>query len=356
MKVRKLKKGDKVAIVSLSSGLLGEDFNSHCLDKGLKNIAEIGLEVVMMPHALKGLDYIAKHPDKRAEDLKAAILDPSIKAIICAIGGHCTYLTLPYLMDNQEFINAVKTSDKIFLGFSDSTVNHLMFYKLGLNTLYGQAFITEFCELGKQMLEYSKQAFLSLFEDGPQLEFTSSPVWYEERSDFSKSQIDVERISHPETRGYEVLKGNGKVSGKLLGGCVESLSDYFMSDDDEIAILDKYQIFPSVEEWQGKILFLETAELECNTTPEVLEKILNHFKEFGLFEAISGIIVGKPQNEKYYEEFKQVYLKVLASYDFPIMYNLNFGHALPRGIIPYNIKVELDLDNKKIALLEEVFI
>lgn len=53
-----------------------------------------------MPNSLKGIDYLSKHPEKRAEDLKGAFLGPSIKGIICAIGGgDDTYRLLPYLMD-----------------------------------------------------------------------------------------------------------------------------------------------------------------------------------------------------------------------------------------------------------------
>ena len=40
-----------------------------------------------MPHSLKGIDYIKKHPEKRAEDLLAAFRDDSIDMILCAIGG-----------------------------------------------------------------------------------------------------------------------------------------------------------------------------------------------------------------------------------------------------------------------------
>ncbi len=74
IKCKKLKKGDKVAIVSLSSGMLGEDFCEHYIELGQKRLRDFGLEPVFMPNALKGLDFIDKHPEKRAEDLKLAFL------------------------------------------------------------------------------------------------------------------------------------------------------------------------------------------------------------------------------------------------------------------------------------------
>lgn len=51
--------------------------------------------------------------------------------------GDDTYRTLPYLFDDNDFINAVHNNPKLFTGFSDTTINHLMFYKLGIGTFYG---------------------------------------------------------------------------------------------------------------------------------------------------------------------------------------------------------------------------
>lgn len=65
-----LKKGDKIAIVSLSRGLLGEEFIKHELDLALKRLEEFGLIPVIMPNAMKGIDYLATHPEARAQDLK----------------------------------------------------------------------------------------------------------------------------------------------------------------------------------------------------------------------------------------------------------------------------------------------
>lgn len=104
---RKLKKGDKVAIVSLSSGMLGEDFCSHNIEIGIKRLREYDLEPVFMPNALKGVEYLQLHPEARAQDLKEAFIDHSIAGIICAIGGDDTYRLLPYLMEDAEFMQAV---------------------------------------------------------------------------------------------------------------------------------------------------------------------------------------------------------------------------------------------------------
>ena len=82
---RKLRCGDKVAIVSLSSGMLGEEYCSHNIEIGVRRLREYGLEPVFMPNALKGVEYLKDHPEARAADLKSAFLDDTIAGIICAL-------------------------------------------------------------------------------------------------------------------------------------------------------------------------------------------------------------------------------------------------------------------------------
>ena len=79
-----------VAIVSLSSGIIGENSVRFEVEIGLRRLAAYGLKVRFMPHALKGLDYVKAHPEKRAEDLLAAFRDPEIDMILCDIGGNDT--------------------------------------------------------------------------------------------------------------------------------------------------------------------------------------------------------------------------------------------------------------------------
>ena len=132
-----------VGIVSLSSGIVGESFIRFESDIGIRRLKEYGLNVKFMPHALMGVDYIKAHPEKRAEDLLQAFRDPEIDMILCAIGGDDTYRLLPYLFDHNELAEAV--TDKVFLGFSDTTINHLMLHKVGLNTFYAPTLLRRCC-------------------------------------------------------------------------------------------------------------------------------------------------------------------------------------------------------------------
>lgn len=350
MKPQRLKKGDKIAIVSLSRGILGMPFAKHELDLGIKRLKEFGLDPVIMPNALKDEEYLFNHPEARASDLKQAFLDPEIKAIMTAIGGDDTYKTIPYLMEDEEFINAVKNNPKIFTGFSDTTNNHIMLNKLGLSTFYGPCLLVDLAELDKEMLPYTKDTFLQFFENEDSYEIKSSPVWYMEREDFTPSAVGTPRIMKKEEHGFEVLNGNGIVTGKLFGGCIESLYDAYTGEryGEENKVYEKYHLLPTLEEWKEKILFVETSEERIS--PEKLEIILKYFKEKKILQSVKGILVGKPINEQYYEEYKEVYKRVFQDIKTPVLYNINFGHSVPRCLIPYDAEATINFDEKRIII------
>ena len=355
MKPYALKKSDKIAIVSLSRGLLGMPYCEHELEIGIKRLKEFGLEPVIMPNALKDLNYLADHPEDRAADLKQAFMDDSIKAIITAIGGDDTYKTFTYLMEDQEFKEAVRKHPKIFTGFSDTTNNHLMLNKLGLSTFYGPCLLVDLAELDNEMLPYTKYYFEKFFGDGESFEITSSPIWYEDRLDYGKDEIGKPRVMDKEEHGYETLNGKGVVTGKLYGGCLESIYDALtgLTYPGALEVYKKYEIFPTDSEWQEKILFLETSELRIS--PQELEKMLLEMKNRNIFKLVKGVIVGKPIDEKYYEEYKEVYKKVFNDLDTPVLYNVNFGHSVPRCILPYDAEVTIDYDNKRIFINSNIF-
>jgi muramoyltetrapeptide carboxypeptidase LdcA involved in peptidoglycan recycling len=306
IKPSKLKKGDKVAIVSLSSGILGEPFCEHQVHLGVKRLNEMGLEVVFMPYTLKGVKYIKENPKDRAGDLKSAYMDESIKAIICAIGGDDTYKILPYLINDKEFVSQVKMKPKIFLGFSDSTNNHFMFYKLGVVSYYGLNFLSDLAELEEEMLPYTKQSYLRLFENPKETVISSSEIWYKERKDYSKVSIGKKLIWHKEERGYEVLRGNGKINGKLFGGCLESIYSMLSGDryPEQKIMYESFKLLPTVQEWQDKILFLETSEEKPNT--EQFGEMIDLLIANGIIKNIRALVIGKPQDEYNYDEYKKL--------------------------------------------------
>lgn len=328
-----------IAIVSLSSGVIGENFVAHEVALGLKRLEGYGLNIRMMPHAQKGLEYVRNHPEDRARDLLDALADDSIDMILCAIGGDDTYRLLPYLFEHDELRKALHK--KIFLGFSDTTMNHLMLHKVGLPTFYGQSFLADLCEMEDALLPYTAKFFEELISTGTIREIRPSDVWYEERKDWSPAALGTPRVRH-ENEGFQLLQGNGKFRGQILGGCLESMYDIFDHTrySDTVSLCEKYRLFPDLADWKGKILLLETSEEQ--PSPEHYREMLLALKRTGIFGVVSGVLCGKPMDELYFEEYKRIIVEVVDDPALPIVANLNIGHATPRCIIPFGVNAEVD--------------
>lgn len=342
IKPKHLEKGDEVAIVSLSSGILGEADVIHRLYIAEKRLTEdFGLKVKVMPNALKGIEYLDDHPEARAKDFMEAFSDTSIKAVFSAIGGDDTIRLLPYI----DF-SVLKNNPKIFTGFSDTTSNHFMLYKAGVISYYGASILTNFSEYVK-INDYTLDAIKNtLFEPKPALEIKSAPYWYDDEDEkiwWDEKNINVLKPYHPEEIGYEVISGGGTVEGELFGGCLDVFIELLGTE-----------LWPSLEEWKGKILFLETSEMDMSC--DILMWILRNLAAQGIFDVIKGIIVGKPARRSKYEPYKEVYRKVVAKEanhpELPILYNVNIGHAEPICVLPIGVKCRLDAENKTLTLLE----
>ena len=84
-------------------------------------------------------------------------------------------------------------------------------------------------------------------------------------------------------------------------------------------------------------MLLETSEEKSN--PDLFRKMVRALKEYGIFDVVSGVLIGKPQDEMYYNEYKQVLSEEISNRDLSIVYNLNVGHATPRCIIPFGVEL-----------------
>ena len=149
---RKLRRGDKVAIVSLSSGMLGEDFCSHNIEIGVKRLGEYGLEPVFMPNTLKGIDYLNEHPEARADDLMWALKNNTVNGIICMMGGDDSYRVFPYID-----LDVIKKNPKVFMGYSDIASWMAVFAKAGVRAYYGPNLLTPIAQPIK-LDEYTQTA------------------------------------------------------------------------------------------------------------------------------------------------------------------------------------------------------
>lgn len=337
IKPSKLSKGDTVAIVSPSSGLAGEKDILWRTEVGIQRLKdEFGLNVKVMPHALKGVDFTYNHPEKRVEDLHQALQDPEVKAIICTLGGDDSVRLWPYID-----LNIIKDNPKIFSGYSDTTALHFMFYQAGVSSFYGPLLLTDFAE-NVQMDDYTVQSInQTWFQNGVVGNVpTSSQIrkfglqWDEKNKNINRESFD--------NNGYEILNGSGKATGHLIGGCMELFHSLKATD-----------VFPNKDVFDGAILFIETAEVHA--PPWLMEDYVRAFGSMGIFDRINGVIIGRPQDDVYYEEYKEVWVKMLKEWhqeDMPVFYNASFGHNEPKCIIPYGAQAELDVDNKTFTIID----
>lgn len=335
-----------VGIVSLSSGVLGESFVAHELKIGEERLRALGLSVKYMPHAKMGMAYLRAHPEARAADLLAAFRDPEVDMILCAIGGDDTYKLAPYLFENDALQKAV--TDKIFLGFSDTTVNHFMLHKVGLPTFYGQAFLPDVCELGTDMLPYTRRYFEELIRTGHIAAVTPSDTWYETRKNFGADQVGTAMPAY-KNDGFELLRGHARFEGEILGGCIDTLFDMFDGTRyaDMPDVIRRYGLFPAAGAWRGKILLLESSEEK--PSPEKYRRALEYLRDAGVFAAVSGVLVGKPMDDTHHAAYKQALLDIIPDMELPIVCNLSVGHAQPRCILPFGVHATVDADTQRIT-------
>lgn len=337
IKPKMLQAGDKVATISLSWGGAGEPDLKWRYEQGVERLKEVfQLEVVPMSNSLKGDNYLYENPKARAEDLMNAFKDASIKAIISNIGGSESIRLLPYI----DF-DIIRDNPKIFIGYSDSTVTHLFCHKAGISSFYGPAVLMDFAE-NVEMHAYTVDALKrTLFSNDVIGEVKPAIEWTSERLEWIIENKNKQRQMNP-NKGYEVLQGTGIVQGRLIGGCIEVLE-----------FAKGTSLWPEESYWKDSILFFETSEEMPE--PGFIEYWLRNYGSQGILQNAKGIIFGKPQSEKYYDEYKESILKIMKELDLhelPILYNLNYGHTEPKFVLPYGALAEINCNNGTFSILE----
>ncbi|GAA3824045.1 LD-carboxypeptidase [Sphaerisporangium flaviroseum] len=125
----RLRPGDRVAVVAPSGPV-----DPVRLARGRQILAELGLDVVVMPRVLNRRGYLAGSDAGRAADLQEAWCDPDIRAVICARGGYGATRLLGLL--DWTVMGAARP--KILLGSSDVTALHQAFaVRLGVASCFG---------------------------------------------------------------------------------------------------------------------------------------------------------------------------------------------------------------------------
>ena len=114
--------------------------------------------------------------------------------------------------------------------------------------------------------------------------------------------------------GFELLNGNGIVDGILYGGCIDTIYNAYTGTrfngefSCEPDIVNKYNLLSTLDEYKEMILFLEPSD--SKPTPGELKEYLLEFKKRNILQYAKGILFDKPQEEKYYDEYKEIFREV----------------------------------------------
>ncbi|KAH0422328.1 LD-carboxypeptidase [Colletotrichum camelliae] len=320
----------------------------------------------------------------RLAELRAAFSDPAIDAVFCTIGGSTMTELIPDLVQDMELHELVKRNPKVVVGYSDITVLHWSLHALtGLRTFYGPCPVSELGEAVR-----STPASIAAFPDGEKLYSTEVTDDDGYLQDFHLANL-LAATSHPDrplgpvprSRVYAPLLPPyflssssppvatasaprhvlpspawtwlrpGRADGRLFGGC--------------LTVVARIQGIPQISpDWNGRILFLESAMAESDLTKgNPLGKVRQAVADLaarGVFDEIAGLVIGRPygyDSARDRAEYAAVFKGLLchgrlAGRKLPILMNVDFGHTAPMVTLPMDAAAVLDSDKDEFAVTE----
>lgn len=321
----RLQKDDTIGLIAPSFPFPEEGENDY-FDWYLKGKAEIesmGFKLKESKNLRKSKWWFAGTAEERAEDINTMFADKDVKAIIAHDGGYSAIAILEHL--DYELI---KNNPKPLLGFSDITNLHSAIYTktgmVGFHTELLNYSLGRIWNVAKpDHKEYSKNLLLkSLTETSPLGKITPLTDW----------------------EGWK----EGKAEGTLFGGALSLL-----------CLLIGTPYFPTNEELSGAILFWEMDDAKTYR----LQRCLYQLKYAGIFDVISGMIIGKLHNimptgwdGMEQPTYKEVILDVLKDHNFPILAEVDFGHESVNIPMPIGIKARIDTKILEFEQLESLVI
>ena len=292
-----LKKGDKVALINLSSAVPAERFQP-----AVNAVAARGFEVKVYDSCREQHFSFGGTDQRRAKDFEDAFCDDSIDGIFCIRGGYGAARALE-LVDWDKVKCAVKRKPKYFAGYSDVTAAHAALHQLcGLVTWHTPMASTEFY---KPLDDYTERYLSAAIAGNP-----------------------ITEIVNPEGEALSVMV-EGKASGQLVGGNLSLLS---------AAVGTPFDL-----DTRGKILFIE----DVDEPPYRIDRMLIQLRQAGKLKDAAGIILGAFTNcenggDSDDMPLNAVITDIFGQMNKPVISNLRCGHCLPTASLPLGATVEIN--------------
>lgn len=169
-----------------------------------------GINVIETPNALKGSDYLYKHPEARADDLLWALENPKVKGIIANMGGDDSYCVIPYVD-----LSVIHDNPKVFMGYSDIASWTTVFAVAGVISYYGPNILTPIAQ-PVRLDDYTYQSMVNTLFNNEMIGEIRASKRYTSIEWGNKKENEIDWVDNS---GYKILQGEGKVQGRLFGGC-----------------------------------------------------------------------------------------------------------------------------------------
>ena len=326
IKPPKLAPQDTVGVVSPASAFFM--IHESALQRAVAHLEKAGLQVQLAPHTLDQRQHLNPPAQHRVEDLNQMFADPKIKAIFCLSGGSGVNAILP-LLDWEQ----IEKFPKVVMGYSAITALLIGLYaKIGLVTFHGPMILNGFSEY-PQPFAYTWQSLEQvLFKTEPVGTLKPPAQWTDA---YTREDQPRAMKTNP---GWRWLKG-GKASGPLIGG--------------NLSVMLTLVGTPYWAPLRGAILCLE----EVNFGNGLLRKVdesLAQCQQMGLFDQITGLVIGKVNELSEEEEklFESLVLEYTAGSQFPILTGVDFGHTAPQLTLPIGIQASLDSQQNRFSIDE----
>ncbi len=338
IKPPQLHPGDTVAVVSLSAGLAGIMPGRY--EAGKRQLADtFGFNVIDAPHATADPGWLHEHPEARAAALHWALENPEVHGIVSAIGGEDSIRLLPHL--DRDLI---RDHPKIFTGYSDTTVQHLVHRSAGVGSFYGMALLSTAAENGG-MHPFTVDSFRrTVMSTEPVGELAPAEEWTEERLDWRDPTLQEQRRRWLPNYGWLWFQGESPITGPVIGGCLEVLAMCLGTD-----------IFPPLAAFDGAVLHLEVSE-EKPPVPQVAHWLRN-FTALGITERLGALVFSRPEDRSLRETLElyaavQRELADAGRPDLPFVANLDYGHSSPMGLLPLGLRMTVDPQQRRLSIDE----
>ncbi|EOO57281.1 hypothetical protein IKE_06365 [Bacillus cereus VD196] len=327
-----LKKGDTLALFSPSSP--GEHKFPLQYEHGKKMLRKMGYCLIDTYNKSQTMDYRSASPKNRAEQIHKLIEDPSIKGILCNIGGYNTIEMLPYL----DF-DLIKAHPKFICGYSDcSVLLNAIFYRSHLVTFHGPMVISSFGEYPASF-DFTVEQFQYMARQTIQTPYIlpHPEVWTDEFIDWTGPNWGTQtKTLHKNLGPNWIYKSQEPKEGILVGGNTDSL----------LNIIDtEFLKIPC-----GSILFIEDASVSL----ERWAMLIWALKIRGIFQKINGLLIGKIEGMSAVTKSKMnnIILEIvkIANLDIPIVTELDIGHTAPMLCLPIGSVVQINPNSEQLIL------